>query len=355
VVAIGLLIVYHIAIVFMPFASQIGFPQNDRPLTAIWILMSALNVWRIPLLFVVSGMGVAFAMRRRDGWALVKDRTHRILLPLVFGSLLVSPIHVWLSQRFYGVDEFWAPSMGHLWFLLNIYLYVLLGLPALLYFRRHPDAWLIRGLRRGLSRRWLILLVVLPMAAESVLVIGHDYPMYAMTLHGLALGALCFYGGVLAIQVDGPFWSAVEGSRWLCLILAVLGYLLRMLTADSMGLHALTAIESTCWMLAIFGFASRHLNYASRTIRYLSGAVYTVYITHMAIFFALALWWIPLPIATGDPMVPYSFPAPISSAPVSLLRLAAMIVLTGAGTLLSYEIIRRIPLLRDGFGASPPH
>lgn len=244
--------------------------------------------------------------------------------------------------------------MGHLWFLLNIYVYVLVGLPALLYLRRNPDAWLLQALRRVLSRSWLILLAVLPMAAESVLVIGHDYPMYAMTLHGLALGALCFYGGFLAVQVNGPFWSAVEGSRWLCLVLAVSGYLFRMLTWDTLGLHTLTAIESTCWMLALFGFASKNFNYSSRAIRYLSGAVYTVYITHMVFFFALALWWIPSPIATGDPLDPYSFPEPLTSVPASLLRLGAMIVLTGAGTLLSYEVIRRIPLLRECFGASAP-
>lgn len=52
VIAIGLLLIYHIAIGFQPWGVFIGFIQNDEALESIWIPMSMLNVWRIPLLFL---------------------------------------------------------------------------------------------------------------------------------------------------------------------------------------------------------------------------------------------------------------------------------------------------------------
>ena len=62
VIAIGLLLIYHIAIIFQPWAMYIGFIRSEAPLQELWVPMTLLNVWRIPFLFFVSGMGVYFAM-----------------------------------------------------------------------------------------------------------------------------------------------------------------------------------------------------------------------------------------------------------------------------------------------------
>ena len=66
VIAIALLLIYHTAIVFQPWATMIFFIQSKESLLGLWALMSMLNVWRIPLLFFVSGMGVYFAIQKRD-------------------------------------------------------------------------------------------------------------------------------------------------------------------------------------------------------------------------------------------------------------------------------------------------
>ena len=58
VIAIGFLLIYHIGIGFQPWGVFIGFIQSEKPLNSLWIPMSMLNIWRIPLLFFVSGMGV---------------------------------------------------------------------------------------------------------------------------------------------------------------------------------------------------------------------------------------------------------------------------------------------------------
>ena len=81
VVTIGLLLIYHITIIFQPWAMFIGFTKSAESVEALWTPMTMLNVWRIPLLFYVSGMGLYFAMRKRNWKQLFLERTKRILLP----------------------------------------------------------------------------------------------------------------------------------------------------------------------------------------------------------------------------------------------------------------------------------
>ena len=65
VIAIGLLLIYHVAIGFQSWGIMIGFIANEKTWESLWIPMAMLNVWRIPLLFFVSGMGTYFAIQNR--------------------------------------------------------------------------------------------------------------------------------------------------------------------------------------------------------------------------------------------------------------------------------------------------
>ena len=101
VIAIALLLIYHTAIVFQPWATMIFFIKSNESLEGLWTVMSMLNIWRIPLLFFVSGMGVYFAIQRRDWLGLIKERAKRILLPFVFGCLVICPIHALIFVKYY--------------------------------------------------------------------------------------------------------------------------------------------------------------------------------------------------------------------------------------------------------------
>ena len=65
-IVLFLLIIYHAFASFMPFAPDIRFPINDGFLVDYWFLMELINIWRIPILFVISGMGVYFAIQNRS-------------------------------------------------------------------------------------------------------------------------------------------------------------------------------------------------------------------------------------------------------------------------------------------------
>ncbi len=158
--AMGLVIIYHVVVSFQPWAIKIFFIKNERSLEGLWIVMSMINVWRIPILFMISGMGVRFAMERRDWRQLLKDRAVRILLPFVFGLFSICPISVYVAMKYYDKEAAYIPNPGQLWFLVNIFLYVLLLLPLLVYLKKHPDNSVLRVLSRILRRPWSLSIVV---------------------------------------------------------------------------------------------------------------------------------------------------------------------------------------------------
>jgi len=337
VLALGLLIVYHAVVAFQSWGHKIFFIQNKEFLELLWLPMSMFNIWRIPILFMISGMGVYFAMRRRNWKQLLKDRTLRILLPFVFGFFFICPINIYIASIFYGKDLFYIPNPGHLWFLGNIFIYVLAMLPMLIYLNNRPDNFIFRYLSRIFRfPLGVVFLALLPMT-ESFLVRPEYFTTYAMTPHGFWLGLICFFIGFCIVSLGGVFWDAVEKARLFMLSTAFLLFLVRLvifLKTQVEGRHALTGFESMCWMLAVLGYGSMYLNKPSHTLFYCKEAVYPIYIVHMPLQLFFSLYIIPL-----------SIPA--------IIKLALLLASTFGGSLIIYEVLRRLKWLRPLFGMKP--
>ena len=126
VIAVLLLILYHAAIALQPWAEMIAFLPAKNTWPQLWAGLEILNIWRIPLLFLVSGMACFFALRSRSVVQLFAERSLRILLPACFATLCLVPIHFLIFQAYLGKSPAYWPHPSHVWFLFNIYLYVLL-------------------------------------------------------------------------------------------------------------------------------------------------------------------------------------------------------------------------------------
>jgi glucan biosynthesis protein C len=332
VVAIGLLLIYHIAIIFQPWAMFIGFIKSEEPLEALWTPMTMLNVWRIPLLFYVSGMGLYFAMRKRNWKQLFLERTKRILLPFTFGIVAIAPLHIFIFQKYYSLSLGYYPHQGHLWFLGNIFVYVLLLLPLFYYLKKQKNSKIKRALSVLMGNPGAPLLISLVFAIEVSLLKPQIFALYAQTLHGFFYGFLAFFFGFILVYSGESFWRTVLKWKWLYTILALILYGIRFVFFQTEAPGFLMAIESNCWIFGIFGFGHQYLNKPSKTLSYLSQASYPVYIIHMFVLYAGALFILPLKI-------------PI------LLKFICIVAFTGLVCYLIYEfIIKKIGFLRPLFG-----
>lgn len=332
VIAIGLLLIYHIAIIFQPWAMFIGFIKSDESLPALWNPMTMLNVWRIPLLFFVSGMGLYFATRKRNWKQLLLERSKRILLPFLFGIVAITPLHMYLFQDFYNIPLSYFPHQGHLWFLGNIFIYVLLLLPLCYYLKNYKSDTFKKGLSRLMSHPGGPFLITLFFILEVVLVKPQLFALYAETWHGFFYGMLAFIFGFILIYSGKNFWNTVLKWRWLYAGLAIVLFGIRFYVYGTQSPGYLMAIESNCWIFTVFGFGYKYLNRPSKVLNYLSKAVYPVYIVHMFVLYAGAKLVLPLQLSPW-------------------LQFAAISIFTIVVCFGLYEfVLRRITFLRPFFG-----
>jgi glucans biosynthesis protein C len=54
------------------------------------------------LLFLVSGIGAAFSLRKRNAGRFLGERCNRLLLPLLIGTVLVISVQSWLRALSLG-------------------------------------------------------------------------------------------------------------------------------------------------------------------------------------------------------------------------------------------------------------
>jgi glucans biosynthesis protein C len=179
VIAFGLLIFFHTGRMFVPWA----WPVNNAETSVVldW-LMRFLHEWRMPLLFFISGGAVWFALEKRSLAGYLRERIVRLLLPLVFGMLVVIPPQVYFERRFHGwpyssFAEFYPTifssgsypagnlSWHHLWYIPYILACSLVLLPLLLWFRSETGRRLLAALRLQLARPGFPFLLFLPSAA----------------------------------------------------------------------------------------------------------------------------------------------------------------------------------------------
>jgi peptidoglycan/LPS O-acetylase OafA/YrhL len=331
VITIGLLLIYHIAIVFQPWGVFIGFIQSANPLESIWTPMSMINVWRIPLLFFVSGMGVCFAIKKRNWKQLILERTQRIFVPFLFGMLFIVPIHVVIWQQYYNQDIIFTPQQGHLWFLKNIFIYVIVLSPVFFYLRNHKNGIVNRWLKKLFSNPLGLLPIVAAFILEAILLNPEAYEMYAMTWHGFFLGLLAFLFGFSFVLSGDTFWPTILKWRWLFLTLALTLFVTRYVQFELKAPNYMMAIESCMWIFAVFGFGYKYLNHPSKTLSYLSQGAYPIYIIHMIFLYLGSVLILPLEIPT-------------------ILKFILVIAFTFIGCFAMYELIRRVPFLRPLFG-----
>lgn len=333
VIAIAILLVFHIMIMFQSYANSIFFIKSPALLEILLIPLSLFSVMRIPLLFFVSGMGTAFSLRKRTCWQFLGERALRILVPLVFGAFAIVPIHYYLYAKYYGEDYSYVPDVGHLWFLLNIFIYILWYF-ALIYFSKEVQNWSYLKKLGNLIAKYpiAIYLLAIPYVLEA-LTIPSDMPyslFYAPSV-GYLLGAIAFLLGFTFILIGEPVWKALSGTKYLSLLLAITLYIIRITAFEIRPPHMYTALESISWIFAILGLGYTYLNKPGKVLQYLSRAAYPFYIVHMVFMYLGAYYVFPLEL---NPW----------------LSLVLIILVTFAGCWLTFEMVKRIIFLRPLFG-----
>lgn len=272
--------------------------------------MLFLNQWRLPILFVISGMGTSYALSKRTATQFAFERTKKLLLPLIFGMLVIVPPQVyvekfskgmikgsyldfWPAQAFIGEYPEGNLSWHHLWFIPYLLLFSLVLIPVFIYLRNNPNNVILTTTTRISNTRWGLYWFIVPLYLIEAFVEPFFEETHALVGDWFVIinSITLFFFGFLLISVKETFWKTVENNRKTYLKCGIIGFALLMFTitvfVDSYPRHFTEAFIKVfsfwSWILTLFGYASKYLNKPSKTLSYCNEAVYPFYILHQTI------------------------------------------------------------------------
>ena len=99
-ITILILIPYHTAMAWNVWGEPyyISF-EGNRIISSIVVFFSP---YFMPLLFVLAGMSTKYALQKRTCKEYVIDRVKKLLIPFVFGAMVLMPVMAYFADKFHG-------------------------------------------------------------------------------------------------------------------------------------------------------------------------------------------------------------------------------------------------------------
>ncbi|MRV74307.1 acyltransferase family protein [Duganella sp. FT92W] len=365
IAAFFLLVLYHTGMYYVTWDWHVKSPHASDTIEALMMLSSP---WRMSLLFLVSGVAAAFLLNKAGAGAFVRQRSFRLLVPLLFGMFVIVPPQPYFEvvekvayqgsyldfmklyvQAYHGfcrgTDCLDLPTWNHLWFLPYLWVYCLLLAALVAVLGRARWQQLGTVVANALSG-WKLVLLPVAVLAIGRLALLTRYPHthnLVVDWHNHATYVPIFLLGAL-VAFNAAFWQRVDDIRFAALGTALAGWAILVsyyaitdhMQPEQIGLwrdaqRVLYALVQWSAILAVCGFGHRHLQFDSAKRRYLTQAVFPVYILHQTL------------IVVFSQML-----KPANHAPA--LEGFMLVVLTLSASFGIFEVVRRVGVLRPLFG-----
>lgn len=309
ILAVLLLIPFHSARVF-DFLETF-YVKNADTSAALSYFIWFVNPWHMPLLFLLAGAATWFALDVRGGAGYVKERVKRLLIPLLFGVLVIVPPQTYYARLFhegytgsfleylpyiftprYNETDYTGQvfTMAHLWFILFLFVFALVALPLFLYLKR--DRRFVSWVGSMCERRGGIFLLAAPIWLFGSLVeIGGKVPLRDLTLFILGFLLVADTRVIDAINRH-KLPALVAGLIAMPIYMAISAMQIRFVdnSPEDILWYTLRTLNLWFWLIAILGYGRLFLNFTNRLQRYLNEAVYPLYILHQTVIVILAYY-----------------------------------------------------------------
>ncbi|MEH2233804.1 MAG: acyltransferase family protein [Nostoc sp.] len=295
VLAVLLLIYFHAAAVF--YRGELGdfYIKNDLPSPVLGWFIFFVHQWHMPLFFLISGAASWFSLQLRTPMEYVNERFRRLLIPFIFGTLvLVSPqvyyklithhtdIGSYLQfypQFFNGIRPQGNFEWAHLWFVIYLFVISLVSLPLLLFFKQEMGRRWYSTIATFMKQPGVILLPALPLA----IIEGAFRPKWFgfQNLYddwANLLLYLCYFVYGFILYSDTRFRQAIAQYQKLVLFMAIVTMSIifgiqvtevlpvRGYSGEYILYQMLRGFNSWCWVTAILGLSQQYLLFTNRLI-----------------------------------------------------------------------------------------
>ncbi len=354
------------------YNSEAAFYVKDEvSIPFIMGIDSFIYLWHMPLFMFLAGIGSCYALRFRSGRQYVLERFRRLIIPLIFGILVLIPPLTYI-RMFGDPDKVWPEGFahnaipgfdksyfeyypdffngiypngnlgwGHLWFLAYLFTFSLIALPIFLYLKSEKGRWVIDSLKKVASKSYGIFLFFVPIAVIEVL-LRRAYPnmqnLISDWANFLMFITVFIYGFIMASddkfgEAIDRHWKAALTSGLLIVVTLSVVFAARIQTGlneDTFYIVEMILRGISIWfcMIGFLGFGKRFLNRGGKFINYANEAALPVYIIHL-----------PMVVIVGFYVI--KFDLPIAA------EYLAIIILSLISSVLLYEIaVRRFSVVR---------
>ena len=357
---IGLIIsvfFFHVGMIFRPENWHVNSTETFEFLDPI---MWWLHIWRMPLLFLVSGVGTFYAIGHRTSWQYVKERFRRLYIPFIIGFFTLVPLMVYV-ERIDLYSSFWQylPHMfdggpypkgnlswHHLWFIVYLFVISLMIAPFLNYTKSgHYN--MVRGKLISIASKKMGLNWLLPILIISQVILRQYFPYNTHALINdwayFTYYLLYFISGFVLFTNDGVI-NALTAQRRLYLYQTLIFTVVLFLLPSIFGPPSIfqdyargiteMIISLSCGLTAI-GYFKRYFNKDNQYRKVLNEAIYPFYLLHQ-----------PALIFVGYFVLEWDISYASQAIIITVLSLLSSIILY-------WFIIRRFNVLRVAFGLKP--
>jgi peptidoglycan/LPS O-acetylase OafA/YrhL len=333
--------------------------------TSVEILQKLATSWMMPLIFLISGASIFFALRNGGAGKFINDKLLRLGVPLLVCAFTHASLQVYLEKTTHGLftGSYFAflphyfegiyldiGSQGnfailgmHLWYLLVLLVYSVVFYPLFAWLKGR-GAKVLAKLGDILAFPGVIYLLALP--TMIFLDFVEKLPGGDTTPGGWPLLAyIPFLLAGFVLVASSRLQTRIQSWRWVSLAIGFVFSALYLywatqpryaLLLDDLN-GPLYCVMSWGWILAFMGFASLHLGFTNPFLKYANEAVLPFYILHQTVLLVVGYF--------------------ILQWQISSLAQWLLIASTSfAVIMLTYEfLVRRHNILRFLFGMKPLH
>ena len=342
---------FHVGMIFNSWDWHV---KSEEPITFLEPIMAWLHLWRMPLLFLVSGVGTFYALGHRTTRQYLKERFKRIFIPFMVGDFTLVPVQVEIDKidSYYSLGNFYLHmfdgiyptgnfSWHHLWFLIYLFLISLMISPFLNYLKsnkfQRAKNWLIQKVSTKLGLNW-----VLPNLIASQWNLRQYFPESTHALLNdwayFTYYFIFFLCGFILFTSDKVI-NALAAQRRLylmqTLVFTVIMFSFWIFEINIIGkdlIYGITeiVIAWACGLSAI-GYFKVYINKDHKYRKQLNVAIYPFYLLHQ-----------PVIVVVGYVVLKFQLPTLANAILITVLSLSFIIGL--------YWIISKINFLRVIFG-----
>lgn len=340
ILCILLLFPFHTCMIFNTFGEP--FYVFSTPVKFLSSFIIITYPWWMTLLFAIAGISSSYALKKRSGKEYAKERLSKLLIPLLFGIVLIIPVQSYIADVFHngytggyfrhytvfftkftdltGYDGGFTP--GHTWFILYLFVISMISLPIMLWYNRK---------NKTLDGNKISMPLLLPMFIVILLMT----PIIELGGKSVGESLACFLLGFFILSLDEVQDKLVKYRIPLTFSWVIFIALRCFMYLNNIGQGFLWDIEQRIltWIgiLAILGLGKRNLNFHNKFTQYFSVAAFPIYFLHQSVLVIIAFFVVKL-------------------TNIIALQFLLILVISFLLTLLCYELLRKLKVTCFMFG-----